>query len=99
MTRVDFRWAFMKEYLSIGIIYIKAQKFLHLKQANMSVRKFPAKLNSLAKYASRVASLNRGKLEVFFGRLRSDIAKAVMIGDKPPKSLLEALGRILRLKA
>lgn len=49
----------------------------------MLVRKFSTKLNSLAKYALEVASLDRGKLKVFLGRLRLDITKDAMIRDNP----------------
>lgn len=65
----------------------------------MLVKELFTKLNCLAKYALEVASLDHDKLKVFFGKLRLDITKDVMIGDNPPKSLSEVLGRILRLKA
>lgn len=58
----------------------------------MLVREFSTKLNFLAKCALRIASSDKGKLEVFLGGFRSDIAKDVMIQDNPPKSLLKALG-------
>lgn len=80
-------------------MYIKAQEFLHLRKSNMIVREFSIKLNSLAKYALRVASLEKGKLEVFLSGLRSNIIKNVMIGNNSPKSLSEALGKTLSLEA
>lgn len=62
-------------YASIDVIYVKAQDFLNQRQRNMSVREFLTKLNSLAKYASSMANLERGKLDVFMGGLKVDIAK------------------------
>lgn len=58
----------------------------------MLIREFSTKLNSLAKYVSGVASLDKGKLEVFLDRLKLNIAKDVIVGYNPPKSLLKALG-------
>lgn len=71
---------------------MKAQEFLHLRQVSMSVREFFTKLSSLSKYVLSIASSDRDKLDVFLSRLRLDIAKDIMIGDNPLKSLLEALG-------
>lgn len=58
----------------------------------MLIREFSTKLNSLAKYVSGVASLDKGKLEVFLDRLKLNIAKDVIVGYNPLKSLLKALG-------
>lgn len=58
----------------------------------MLVGEFLTKLNLLAKYAPRVANLDRGKLDVFIEELRLDINKDAMMGDNPPKNFLEALG-------
>lgn len=99
MIRVNFRWAFEKEYLSANILFVKAQEFLHIKQGCMIVRKFFTKLNFLAKYAPKVTSSDKGKFEEFLGKLRLDITKDVMKGNNPSKSLSEALGRALRSKA
>lgn len=75
---------------------MKVQKFLHLKHSNRTIKVFSTKLNSLAKYALGVDNLDRGKLEVFLGGLRLDIAKDVMIRYNPPRSLSKALGKALR---
>lgn len=64
----------------------------------MTVKKFFFKLNFLAKYALRVTNSDKGKLEVFFEGLRSNITKNVLIEDNPLRTLLEALGKRLRLK-
>lgn len=64
-------------------MYAKDQKCLHLKQRNMTVKKFSTKLNSLAKYALGVANSDRGKLLVFLRGLRFDIMKDVIMGDNP----------------
>lgn len=85
--------------LSTDNLYMKAQKFFHLKQDNVTTREFSIKLNSSAKYVSRVASSDKGKLDVFLRILRLDITNDVMMGYKPLRSLLEALGRTLRLEA
>lgn len=69
---------------------MKAQEFLYLKQDNMIVTKFSTKLNFIAKYVARVASLDWRKLEVFLGRLRLNIIKDVIMEDNPCKSLSEA---------
>lgn len=66
---------------------MKAQEFLHPKRGNMTVKEFSIKLNSLAKYPLRVASLDKGKLEDFLRGLRLDIAKDVMMGENPHRSL------------
>lgn len=76
-------------YASIDVIYVKAQDFLNQRQRNMSVREFLTKLNSLAKYASSMANLERGKLDVFMGRLKVDIANDMMIRDNLPKTFSE----------
>lgn len=55
----------------------------------MSIKEFSTKLNSLAKYALSMASLEIGKLDVFIGELRSNITKDVMMRDNPPKTFLE----------
>lgn len=65
----------------------------------MIVREFSTELNCLAKYSPEVASSKRGKLKVFLGGLRSNIAKDVMMRDNPSRSLLEAFGRTVRLEA
>lgn len=45
-----------------------------------------------------MANSNKGKLEIFFEGLRSNIAKDVMIGDNPFRSFFEALGKALRFE-
>lgn len=62
----------------------------------MTVRVFSSKLNFLAMYASRVASLDKGMLKVFLRQLSLVITKDVIIRDNPPKSLSKALGKTLR---
>lgn len=52
----------------------------------------------MAKYAPRVANLNRDKLKVFLGGLRSNITNNVMMGHSLPKFLSKALGRALKLE-
>lgn len=51
----------------------------------MSIREFSTKFNSLGKYMPSVVNLERGKLDMFIGRLRPNIAKNVIMGDNPPK--------------
>lgn len=46
-----------------------------------------------------LASLERGKLDMFMGRARLDITKDVMVGDNPPKTFLEAFGQALNFEA
>lgn len=43
-----------------------------------------------------MASLEKGKLDVFIGELRPDIAKNMMIRDNPSKTFLEVLNQTLR---
>lgn len=62
----------------------------------MIVKEFSTKLNFLVKYALRVDSLNKAELEDFLGRHRSDIAKDVIMGYNPPKSLLKVFAKALR---
>lgn len=57
----------------------------------MSVRDFSTKLKLLAEYASKMASLERGKFDMLMGWLRPDIAKDMMMRDSPPKIFLKAL--------
>lgn len=64
----------------------------------MSVKKFLTKMNSLKKYAFGMASLERGKLDVFMRGLRLDIANDVMIKDNPPKTFSKAFNLALRSK-
>lgn len=46
-----------------------------------------------------MASIDMGKIEVYFGRLRSDIAKDVVMRDYAPIFYLKTLGQTLRLEA
>lgn len=60
----------------------------------MTIKEFLTKLNSLAKYALGVANSDRGKLEVFLGKLIVDITKDVLMGDTFPKYFLKVVGRL-----
>lgn len=65
----------------------------------MSIKEYSNKLNALANYASRVENTNIGKMEIFLGEIRSNIAEDVMIGDYAPKPYSKALGKTLRSEA
>lgn len=65
----------------------------------MKVKEFSTKVKFLAKYASRVTNLDKGKLEIFLKRLKSDITEYVMIEDNPCRSLSRVQNRALRLEA
>lgn len=78
---------------------MKAHKFINLKHESMSMKKLSTKLNALAKYVSRVANTNKGKMEIFINRLLSDIAKDVMIEKYAISSYSKALSKADRLEA
>lgn len=40
MTYTDFQYAFELEYVSVDIMFLKAQKFFHIKQKNILVKSF-----------------------------------------------------------
>lgn len=65
----------------------------------MLVREFLTKLNSLVKYALRVTSLKKDKLDVFIGRIRSNIAKDMIMRDNHPRIFSEAFDQAFRFKA
>ena len=48
MTKVDFRELFMRKVFSASARHAKAREFLELKQGNMTVLKYVAKLIELA---------------------------------------------------
>lgn len=65
----------------------------------MTIKEFFTKLNSLAQYALGVANTNKGKMKIFIKKLKADIIKDMLIGDKPLKSYTEAVGRVQQSKA
>lgn len=98
MSCTDFQQALKSEYVLVDVICVKAQEFLHLTKRNMSIKGFSTKLNSLPKYVHGATNSERGRLDVFMGELRPNIAKDVMMRDNPPKSLSDAFGQTLRSK-
>lgn len=70
---------------------MKTQKFLHLRQDSVTVKELSTSLNSLAKYVVGVDRLDRGKLEIFLKRFKSDILKDFLMGDNHSRFLSETL--------
>ncbi|XP_033513864.1 uncharacterized protein [Nicotiana tomentosiformis] len=52
----EFSWAFLRHYLPAEIRQARVDRFLALKQGNMSVREYSLQFDSLARYAPSIVA-------------------------------------------
>lgn len=91
MTWVKFREAFEREFLKAYILYIRAQKYLNLRQYHMIVKKFFTWLNPLTWYTLRVANTNKWEIEIFINSPQADITKDVLTRENPSMTYTQVI--------
>lgn len=64
----------------------------------MTVNEFFIGLNALIKYAFRIVSIDKGKMETFINDLKSDMANDVVMRDYGPNTYSEVMSKTQRLK-
>lgn len=62
----------------------------------MMVKSFPLGSIQLPQYAFSVTNANKGKIEIFINRLKSNITKDLLIRDNPLRSYSKTLSRALK---
>jgi hypothetical protein len=73
VTWAEFREAFRAHFIPDGIMLMKLEEFLALKQGDQSVMQYVGRFNHLAKYAPDHVNSDRKKKACFMRGLNSKI--------------------------